>query len=971
MQDMPGTFPPHSMDNNTDVAPLTLAEAIYARRSEYVQADSVRVKVGTWNAGAQKHTEDDVASWFIDAEGVDKKMGELSVKDEDARLHKRDEIGIYVLNLQEIVDITAVTEALRPYADPSVARKWKDALQPALPEGYTLVAEQQMLGLLLLVYASPSIAQSVRGVSVASVGTGLGGVMGNKGAVAARIIIGESTRILFINSHLAAGADKAAVERRNWDAAQITSRTKFSPLADLADTERGTGEHIGSEDFAFWSGDLNYRLEGIPGDDVRRLFTLHAQNKFDVDSQSNDGKAELNHKSSQGRSSEDSTSTTRKSIESSVPASVSSNDTSTTVEEAIPADEDPSSLLTTLKSLLPHDELHQQMKSRKAFHDGWREGPITFPPTYKYDVGSVGSFDSSDKKRAPSFCDRILYRTKEHIASYERTTLEEGKARKKDAEMKAHGADLAAEDEGILYDYDPDNDGDEDQDDEEHADNDHEHNEQLDDVLTQENYTTYQHILSSDHKPMSAEFVLRYGSIDAAQRARVHSEIVKKFDEAENDSRPRVTVIADKHGSKSAEDGVTFDEVRWAQAKQRTVTVANTGHTPANFSLIGRPTGPGQEAGIAPDWLTLRLDGELLDSHAKDSKLITLEPGDAVNLVLEIDIQDLKLTHALNNGSARLDDVLVLRIKEGRDHFASVQADWQTTFLCHSIDELVRVPEGGIRHLQKLEGGAAPTMIPLDAPVCVSAPRELFRLIESIETVCSQVVAEWELLAESGTEAPWDDDAGWPFSKRSWATPDADRHAVLSSICDAIDCNLDIKESFPADTPPEARLYLLSEMLLIFLQSITDGLISVDTSKQLNSHFAQVEKTKQKPSIDTERNAVQEILMHAGAAHNISFVLLTTMLQRIKRELDTTERSRQEPSTSSEEKHGTLRRMTGLVKAPKQRHRHTGDIVQAYADIFSAAAVQPSIDGADATKMLSSKRKADIFKLFLDNDEPT
>jgi len=41
----------------------------------------------------------------------------------------------------------------------------------------------------------------------------------------------------------------------------------------------------------------------------------------------------------------------------------------------------------------------------RAFH----ELPLTFAPTYKYDVGT-DTYDTSEKKRAPAWCDRLLYR---------------------------------------------------------------------------------------------------------------------------------------------------------------------------------------------------------------------------------------------------------------------------------------------------------------------------------------------------------------------------------------------------------------------------------------------------------------------------------------------------------------------------------------------------------------------------------
>nr|CAH8865314.1 unnamed protein product [Trichobilharzia regenti] len=62
-------------------------------------------------------------------------------------------------------------------------------------------------------------------------------------------------------------------------------------------------------------------------------------------------------------------------------------------------------------SLLKNDELLKQFESRKAF-DGYREPPINFAPTYKFDMNS-NVYDSSDKNRIPSYCDRILWSGKD------------------------------------------------------------------------------------------------------------------------------------------------------------------------------------------------------------------------------------------------------------------------------------------------------------------------------------------------------------------------------------------------------------------------------------------------------------------------------------------------------------------------------------------------------------------------------
>uniref|UniRef100_A0A1B6EGW5 Rho-GAP domain-containing protein n=1 Tax=Clastoptera arizonana TaxID=38151 RepID=A0A1B6EGW5_9HEMI len=60
------------------------------------------------------------------------------------------------------------------------------------------------------------------------------------------------------------------------------------------------------------------------------------------------------------------------------------------------------------KPVLEYDQLRQQHRVLNVFA-GYQEGEITFRPTYKYDPGS-DEWDSSEKNRAPAWCDRVLWK---------------------------------------------------------------------------------------------------------------------------------------------------------------------------------------------------------------------------------------------------------------------------------------------------------------------------------------------------------------------------------------------------------------------------------------------------------------------------------------------------------------------------------------------------------------------------------
>ena len=1042
LQDVPGAFPPRRSNEQEVQEPtpsLSLYEAVHARRAEYVRPKHVRIKIGTWNVAAHKGTEKDIGGWFVGGKGVAEKLSGLNInvaevaeqdvgKKEDAvsqeaRFERKKptlpindpgvlpgngDVGLYVLGLQEVVDINSATEALRPYTDPSVATKWREEMEKALPTGYRLVAEQQLLGLLLLVYASADLADEVKSVSTTSAGTGLMGYMGNKGAVTARIVIGETTRLVFVNCHLGAGADKAALDRRNWDALQITQRTRFDPIQDAMDLSQTTGEQIGDEDFAFWVGDLNYRLETIPGDDVRRLLMLHTRNEYDlkrqaqhkIDKEIENAAQTVKRKREHAASisSAESASASPRPSSDGVATDTDSTPPSTLAEE-IGASEDPASLQTTISSLLQHDELAQQMKQRKAFHDGWREGPITFLPTYKYDVGSVGVFDSGEKKRAPSWCDRILYRTRRDKLAFDAKIKEEENAKRQDEQMRANGTDQAADDEEILYDYDPDADGTTLKYDYDDYDEQDERDEGIHTVMTKEGvedelrleyYVAHQRVLSSDHKPLDATFMLKYEAVVPDLKAKVHAEVAKDLDKAENEGRPNVTVVVDQHKNSQEEhddtckdfEGVSFGEVRWNQTKHRSLTIANTSRVPASFRFIERPAGDDQASGIAPGWLNMKLNDIPLTSSSSATVPVTLEPGETAVVELEIQVTDTKLVHDLNEALSVLDDVLVLRVEGGRDHFIPVRAKWLETILGRSIDKLIRIPEGGIRKLQNQRpdksskktssrpssGTASPVV---NEPVRCSAPRELFRLTEAIEESATRVVAEWDMTSSDSEIAPWKLFAGWPFDEHCWTEISSlEWDSAMSDLCNALDTDQSVEASLPQELPRIQRLYVLSSFLLTFLASLSDGIIDEDLWTRIDLYLMDLEKHKHHPTNEEQRTAIHEILSQSPS-HSISFILVTSMLDRLSQEIASTQTIDEEPPLSPKfgKAADTLRRVTGTFAKLSVASRRE-QACTAWARIFAKLITRAPTDGVKKHHTLHERRMMELIEVFLRKDEP-
>jgi hypothetical protein len=662
------------------------------------------------------------------------------------------------------------------------------------------------------------------------------GYGGNKGGIGVRLVLGDTLRIAFVDCHLAAFTN--ATDRRNWDASEIMRRMTFEAVEkevigldehdeDTPEPAVPPQENLDKSDVILWCGDLNYRLD-LPSEDIRRLLAPYMPKDLPP-----------THEDISTPSS---------------PVAPQKEEKPETWLPPPPSEMHPDASPTlsgTVDSLLKHDQLLKQRKEGKAFV-GFKEHPIRFLPTYKYDIGSDGTWDSSEKQRAPSWCDRILSRVRsppqEEVEGTVKNSVETtrtGRSRSESTSsevlfetngedeeeddlvvsrgetpvtMKLDGAEeskvdlpesVPAPDDPIttLNTYSGDV------------------------VLQQLSYTSYQSVSTSDHKPVVAVFSLEFPSVLPDMRAKIHAEVAREVDKMENERRPVVTVIIDsvENDDEWEEDMLSFGEIRFGQKKRRTITIANTGTSTAVLGIVGRPSPIGDSEVIAKPWVSIEYsedDGK----KAKDGKeKVQLQPGESCQILFTICVENVEHVRQLNARDEILDEVFVLRIEEGRDVFIPLIARWMQSGFGRDVKDLIQVPEGvgGIRGW-KNKGE-------VEGETLYSAPRELYKMTEFLLKGIEELV-EKRVDPEHMEERRWFLHPGWPFVRESWVLGHEDeRRKLRVGVWETLDTDREIGDEEPlyvAFAPGEDRnvrvevlVEVVAEVLLVWLGGLPEGIV--------------------------------------------------------------------------------------------------------------------------------------------------
>ena len=165
---------------------------------------------------------------------------------------------IYCIGFQEL-DLSASALVL---GDTSKAEPWESCIAATLSKhgDYVKLATKLLVGIFLCVFVRRDVLRCVSDVQSDLMPVGILGVMGNKGGVAIRFALNDST-FCVVNSHLNAHMENVA--RRNQDYHDIARELVF-----FVDGRRTS---IWDHDLLFWIGDLNYRIMGADADVRSRL----------------------------------------------------------------------------------------------------------------------------------------------------------------------------------------------------------------------------------------------------------------------------------------------------------------------------------------------------------------------------------------------------------------------------------------------------------------------------------------------------------------------------------------------------------------------------------------------------------------------------------------------------------------------------------------------------------------------------
>ncbi|KAI6649300.1 synaptojanin-1 isoform X3 [Oopsacas minuta] len=198
------------------------------RENEFIWKDELSIFCTTWNCHGKIPLVTDIEREWLN------KPKQLA--------------DIYAIGLQEIdtgYEVLILNQS-------SNQNQWETVMSSVFKKmgSYVLHETNRLSSMFLMIFVREELSRHITETAVHAISTGIGGILANKGGVAIRFKIHDST-LCFVNSHFSAHVTE--IEKRNSEYKEIMTDMLFQ-IGDRTIP-------LISHNIVFWFGDLNYRFE--------------------------------------------------------------------------------------------------------------------------------------------------------------------------------------------------------------------------------------------------------------------------------------------------------------------------------------------------------------------------------------------------------------------------------------------------------------------------------------------------------------------------------------------------------------------------------------------------------------------------------------------------------------------------------------------------------------------------------------
>ena len=209
-------------------------------------------------------------------------------------------------------------------------------------------------------------------------------------------------------------------------------------------------------------------------------------------------------------------------------------------------------------------------------------------------------------------------------------------------------------------------------------------------------------LLTSDHKPVYATFKMQAKQVVEAAKKTIMGQITHELDKWENEKMPQVEL---------SDNQLKFGNVLFEERVVRRLVVRNVGKTNARFRFVPKL----EERTFCKTWMNI------------SPKFGMLTPGETETVDIAV-LVDYRTARHMVSKRETIDDILVLRLDNGRDFFVSVSGQFAPTCFGMQLDDLTMRPDP-IRPVVTDSNGSDETANDRQR---LQIPKELWRLCDEI-----------------------------------------------------------------------------------------------------------------------------------------------------------------------------------------------------------------------------------------------